>query len=104
MQNELIVKVPPPHTITQNTLPCYKETGRLGLFQLKRMWHKVQLQKQGCADKKIIEDEWSLDVMIMDTLGLGLTPTIESIFASDSFFEFESWVKKRMVELFQTQK
>ncbi|MEI8706146.1 hypothetical protein [Pseudoalteromonas sp. B62] len=60
--------------------------------------------KKGCADKKIIEDEWSLDVMIMDTLGLGLTPTIESIFASDSFFEFESWVKKRMVELFQTQK
>ena len=52
MQNELIVKVPPPHTITQSTLPCYKETGRLGLFQLKLMWHKVQLQKKGCADKK----------------------------------------------------
>lgn len=94
MQNELIAKVPPSDTIAPSTLPCYKETGGLGLFQLKRMWHKVQLQKQGCADKTIIEDEWSLDVMIMDILGLGLTPTIESIFSSDSFSEFENWVEK----------
>ena len=94
MQNELIAKVPPSDTIAPSTLPCYKETGGLGLFQLKRMWHKVQFQKQGCADKKIIEDEWSLDVMIMDILGLGLTPTIESIFSSDSFSEFENWVEK----------
>jgi len=94
MQNELRVKVPPLKTTMQSILPCYNETGRLGLFQLKRMWHKVQFQKQGCADKKIIEDEWSLDVMIMDILGLGLTPTIESIFASDSFLTFENWVEQ----------
>jgi hypothetical protein len=95
MQNELIAKVPSLHTTAQSILPCYKETGRLGLFQLKRMWHKAQLQKQGCADKKIIEGEWSLDVMIMDTLGLGLTPTIEFIFSSDSFLTFENWVEQR---------
>ncbi len=56
MQNELIAKVPPSDIVAPSTLPCYKETGGLGLFQLKRMWHKVQLQKQGCADKTIIED------------------------------------------------
>lgn len=95
MQNELIAKLPSQQTTAQSILPCYKETGRLGLFQLKRMWHKAQLQKQGSADKKIIEQEWSLDVMIMDTLGLGLTPTIEFIFSSDSFLTFENWVEQR---------
>lgn len=45
------------------------DTGSLGLFQLKRLWSSALLERGG--EKPDRGDEWLMDSLVMDTLGLG---------------------------------
>ncbi|NMH65423.1 phytanoyl-CoA dioxygenase family protein [Shewanella salipaludis] len=70
----------------------YEDEGELGLYQLKRIFSKIQLSKAGRLDKSIREAEWSLDLMLYDELRLGLEPALQALYQCPSFTEFEHWV------------
>jgi ectoine hydroxylase-related dioxygenase (phytanoyl-CoA dioxygenase family) len=73
-------------------LPAFKQTGTLGIFQLKRIWQKSRLSRAQKLDTSIAKQEWLLDVMVYDELGLGLEPAIAVVFHSATFEEFEQWI------------
>jgi hypothetical protein len=81
-----------PQASSDNSLPEFNDTGELGIFQLKRIWHKCQLSRNGKLYKAITEKEWSLDMMVYDELGLGLELPIAVVYQSATFAEFEQWV------------
>lgn len=73
-------------------LPPCNETSSLGIKYLKRYWAKAKELKRG-EDLSHLCDENKLDKALLDSLGIGLGPTVEYIFQSDpSFDQFENWI------------
>lgn len=72
---------------------CSNETGALGVLHLKRFWHKNILIKQGVSLNDIYHDEWSMDVLLLSALGLGLEQVMRHLYSTDLDYEsFEQWV------------
>jgi ectoine hydroxylase-related dioxygenase (phytanoyl-CoA dioxygenase family) len=72
-------------------LPAATETGRLGVYQLKRAWARQLARRQGRlgADPR----DFRRDHLVFDALGIGLEQTIQHLGrAALSFEEFERWI------------
>jgi hypothetical protein len=71
------------------------EMGRLPVMHLKRYWHKTLLKKQALLAPDLLQDEWQTDVMLLNTLGLGLHQTLQYLYENGDYFDqFENWVIK----------
>ena len=78
-------------TIAPDLLPAHTDTGSLGIYHMKRFWSRTMLMRQGQI--KSPSDEWVLDRLLINGLGLGLHETIRYLFKTGpSFEEFERWV------------
>lgn len=65
------------------------ETGKIGIFYLKKIWSFYSLQETGGKDKVA----WKYINAVFNTLGLGLEPTLKFLFQEKpSFEEFENWI------------
>jgi Phytanoyl-CoA dioxygenase (PhyH) len=74
----------------ENKIADKFETGKTGLFYIKRLWSKLLLNS---TINKTIRDEAVLDDAVMDILGLGYLPTYQFINTKKpSFSEFEDWI------------
>jgi len=73
------------------TLAEPAETGALGVQQLKRLWSRAILQRQG--QPAIASAEAHVEHVVLDALGMGLEQTMQHLFrAVPSFAEFEQWI------------
>lgn len=86
--------------VQEPVLPEVREKSALGVYHLKRFWHKVQLRKQinDSAQARaqlalVAEDEWQLDRVLLDKLGVGLEPSMAQVYQSRDFTEFERWLE-----------
>lgn len=79
----------------EENLADFAAPNRFGLLGLTRFWHKAQWQKQG---RSVPLEEWSQDRQLLDLIGLGLEPSIEQAFASDSLNAFEDWVSQTLMD------
>lgn len=80
-----------PDTILQ--LPPSAEKGSLQVMHLKRYWSKSLLRRNGALNSDSHADEWKLDTLLLNFLGLGLEQTIRYIYSEGpSFGEFENWI------------
>lgn len=76
----------PLHDISSHDL------GPLGIYHLKRMWAARRLAVRG-TPPEITQQEWHLDRLIFDGLGLGLETTMQFLYAeADECAQFEDWV------------
>jgi hypothetical protein len=67
------------------------EVGLLGVCHLKRLWSSAIATGRGEHFNR--DDEWHLDRLVIDGLGLGLEPTLQYLHLSTPTFEaFERWV------------
>lgn len=87
------------------TLPDTCEPNQQGVFHLKRLWQKVQHQKSATSVARVqvaelVEREWLLDRVLIDSLGLGLEPTLEQLYRSNHLAEFEGWIAAANKEAF----
>ncbi len=74
-------------------LPGITDTGELKLYYLKRMWHKNQLQCYGVVDEQAYQDEWALDLILMERVGGKMHQWFEYFFQKRlSFSKVEEWV------------
>jgi hypothetical protein len=68
------------------------ETGKLGVFHLKRFWHRSLLARDG-RTMPLIENEWMLDKIALFGLGVSLEDTFQYICQNNpTFEEFENWI------------
>ncbi len=76
--------IPPP-------LPPVTELGRLGVYQLKRLWARAIAARQGQQDRDV--DEAHRDQLVLDALGLGLEQAQQYLLrTAPTFEEFEAWI------------
>ncbi|OIO54273.1 MAG: phytanoyl-CoA dioxygenase [Alphaproteobacteria bacterium CG_4_10_14_0_2_um_filter_63_37] len=69
-----------------------RDLGALGILHLRRMWARTRLTVQGSAVEKA-DEEWLLDNLVFDGLGLGLEPTIQFLHGGAASYEdFERWI------------
>ena len=69
------------------------ETGKLNVMHLKRYWNKSMLIKSGRLSSAQFDNEWTIDGILLDVLGLGLEQTIRHVYQTDPNFEqFENWI------------
>jgi hypothetical protein len=69
-----------------------RETGALGLYQLKRMWSRAMAARQGRFAPADLHDR-HLDFLVIHASGLGLEQTADYLGrAAPSFEAFERWV------------
>jgi hypothetical protein len=73
-----------------DALPPPAETGRLGLFQLKRLWARAMLAQQGRPVASSAHDR-HLDHLVIHAAGLGLEQVAEFLSGRPSFDAFENW-------------
>ncbi|MCF7513657.1 class I SAM-dependent methyltransferase [Pseudoalteromonas sp. L23] len=73
-------------------LPAYHEVGESGIFQIKRIFVKCQLNKVNKLDINNHECEWSLDTQIWGELELSLELVLEALYRFRLFEEFEFWL------------
>ncbi|WP_020408649.1 phytanoyl-CoA dioxygenase family protein [Hahella ganghwensis] len=72
------------------------EVGQLGIRQLKRMWHRLRLQRDGRLKPGNNDHDWNKDLMLLDLLHLGLEQSIQYIFQeARTFSQFEQWVLEK---------
>lgn len=75
------------------TLADTYETGKIGIYFLKRFWSKQLLRRNGQLAPDAHLDEWKLDTALMDALGLGIEQTIVYLYQQKpDFTAFEDWV------------
>src|ERR1700758_456509 len=67
------------------------ETGALRLYQLKRLWSRSLLARQGRAPATTMHDR-HLDQLVIHASGLGLEQAVNYLGTAPSFGEFERWV------------
>ena len=68
-----------------------EEPGLLGVCHLKRLWSSVLAAQQEVVTLR--EDEWHLDRLVIDALGVGLHQTLQYLYANTpAFSEFEEWI------------
>ncbi len=86
--------------IDEVQLPDFYEKTALGVYHLKRFWHKAQLQRRVNRSAKaraqlhaIKTDEWQLDRILLDKLGVGLEPAIAQVYHANTLVEFERWLE-----------
>lgn len=86
--------------IDELVLPDFYEKTNLGVYHLKRFWHKAQLQRR--ANRSVIAqaqldaikaEEWQIDRILLDKLGVGLEPAIVQVYQSNTVAEFERWLE-----------
>lgn len=66
------------------------ETGRTGIFHIKRLWSKLLLQNNL---NETISGEAVSDEVVMDLLGIGYLPTHQFVYSQKPSFEaFEDWI------------
>ncbi len=69
------------------------ETGNLEIMHLKRFWDKCILKRGNKLPPNALQQEWQIDVIMLNALGLGLEPTLQYIYRETSSFEdFENWI------------
>jgi len=67
------------------------ETGRIGIYYLKKIWDYYQRLKR--SEKNIEEIEWKYFNGVFNTLGVGIEPTVAYLMESNTSFEdFENWL------------
>ncbi|WP_039912452.1 phytanoyl-CoA dioxygenase family protein [Cellvibrio mixtus] len=80
-------------------LPDSLEKSALGVYHLRRFWHKAQLQKKlpsAVANERLAQlanNEWQLDRILLDKLGVGLEPAIAQVYHARNISEFERWIE-----------
>ena len=87
------------------SLPDTCEANTQGVYHLRRLWQKVQHQKAATTVMRtqvaeLAEREWLLDRVLIDSLGLGLEPTLEQLYRSNHLEEFEDWITTANKEAF----
>jgi len=75
------------------SLPKLTDVGRLNIMGVKRLWGKVQLDRQQLLDKQLQQAEWQTDMALMDSLGIGLENWVQYLYQKPSFSEFEDWLE-----------
>ena len=85
--------------LAEQPLPDSLQPGALGLYHLARLWHKIQLRKQEPGSAKtqqrlaeISADEWLLDRLLLEQLGVALAPAMQQLFTAASLAEIEAWL------------
>jgi hypothetical protein len=79
-------------TLAAPALAPARETGALGLYQLKRMWSRSMAARQGRFAPADLHDR-HLDFLVIHASGLGLEQTTDYLGrAAPSFAEFERWI------------
>lgn len=74
-------------------LAASNEVGSIGIMHLKRYWNKAVARRSGALSQQSHEDEWNLDITLLNALGLGLEQTVKYLFLENPGFEqFEEWV------------
>ncbi len=77
---------------TIESLPTSNEDCGLGVLHLKRFWAKSIAKREG-VDLSSLDHEFEIDRMLLDSLGLGLNPTISYLLTEGpDFTTFEHWV------------
>lgn len=72
-------------------------TGELGIFHLRRYWHKRLLEVEGRLDQEACAAEYGLDFTLMQGLGLGIVEPAEHLFhARPDFPAFEGWIVEQL--------
>lgn len=72
------------------------ETGKTGIYFLKRFWSRIETKKQMPGANDSLADEWTTVTAMLDALGLGIEQVITYLYGSNnSFEEFEDWVIAR---------
>lgn len=80
-------------------LPEFRDTGKLGLYQLKRLWKKSLLYRNNKLDQKHNSQEWELDLKLLELLALPLDKTLAYLYAVQPDFDsFEQWIKQNVVQ------
>lgn len=72
-------------------LPPATATGRLGLYQLKRLWTRALAQQQGLAAPTTVHER-HLDTLVIHACGVGLEQTIDFLGGRPDFDAFERWI------------
>jgi hypothetical protein len=76
------------------------ETGKLQVMHLKRYWHKSVLKRNNEIKPDAFTGEWTLDITLLNALGLGLEQTVQYVYLEDPSFEkFEDWILQTTGEL-----
>jgi len=71
------------------------DLGPLGIYHLRRLWARSRLIVQGIPSEELPE-EWLLDNLLYDGLGLGLEATIQFLYqAATEYALFEQWILER---------
>jgi hypothetical protein len=80
-----------PDAAVVEPLPVPTDTGMLGVYQLKRAWARRRAAQRGQASPDV--DEFHLDHLVFDALGIGLEQTLQYLAqAEPSFEELERWI------------
>lgn len=80
-------------------LPDTREKSALGVYHLPRFWHKVQLRKRLSTETTrthlalLSENDWQLDRILLDKLGVGLEPAMTAVYHATNMAEFERWIE-----------
>lgn len=86
-------------SIDELPLPDSREKSHLGVYHLPRFWHKVQLRKSIPANAvkehfaRFADNEWQLDRILLDKLGVGLEPAMTQVYCAANINEFERWIE-----------
>jgi hypothetical protein len=72
-------------------LPSPADTGSLGVHQLKRAWARSRANQDG-RQAASDQQDFQLDHLVFDALGIGLEQTLQFLGGRPSFEEFEGWI------------
>ena len=77
----------------QNKLVSSTEKGSLGICHLKRLWAKAMLSREGRLPEELRASEWTMDLVVIDGLGLALEETMAFLYQEALEFRvFEQWI------------
>lgn len=69
------------------------DTGKTGIWFLKRFWSKIIAKKSGLLAAEAYEEEWITDTAMLDAIGVGIGQVYPYLYQENkSFEEFEDWI------------
>ena len=81
------------------------ETGKTGIYFLKRFWSTIEAKKRNMHGHNSFHDEWTTVTAMLDALGLGIEQLFVYLYRSDrSFEELEDWVIERNGNIIPVEK
>ncbi|MFC3114331.1 phytanoyl-CoA dioxygenase family protein [Cellvibrio fontiphilus] len=96
--------------LADGVLPDSLEKNSQGIYHLKRLWHKIQLRKQASQSAAarqqltaIPENEWLLDKILLDQLGVGLEPAMQQLYSARALVDVEYWLASANAGTFAPQ-